>query len=54
MRKSDDFSSVLICWLDHGNRQKEVIPISMARHRRDELEAQGAVIYWSERVLASG
>ena len=44
---------VLIKWLLEGNHLEEKVPISIARHRRSELEAQGAVVYWSERVLAS-
>ena len=44
---------VLIKWLSEGNHLEEKVPISIARHRRLELEAQGAVVYWSERVLAS-
>ncbi len=45
---------VLIRWLYAGRRQEETVPIKRAKYRRNELEAQGAVIYWSERVLPSG
>lgn len=43
--------SVLIRWLQSGQRNEETVPVAMARHRRNELEAQGAVIYWSERLI---
>ncbi|ABI45646.1 hypothetical protein sync_2413 [Synechococcus sp. CC9311] len=42
---------VLIRWLEAGRRTEETVPVSMARHRRTELEAQGAVVYWSERLV---
>ena len=41
---------VLILWLQAGLRQEETVPLAKARHRRHELEAQGAVVYWSERI----
>ena len=44
---------VLIKWLFEGSRLEERVPVSLARHRRLQLEAQGAVVYWSERVLPS-
>ena len=28
-------------------------PLEQARHRRMELEAQGATVYWSERLVPS-
>jgi len=43
---------VLIRWLHAGRRLEETVPIEQARHRRHELEAQGAVIYWSERLAS--
>lgn len=42
---------VLIRWLQAGRRLEETVPLSRARHRRNELEAQGAVVYWSERLV---
>ena len=42
---------VLIKWLFAGQRREETVPLKKARHRRNELESQGAVIYWTERVL---
>ena len=42
---------VLIRWLQAGRRTEEAVPVAMARHRRNELEAQGAVVYWSERLV---
>ncbi len=44
---------VLIRWLYKGFRKEETVPIAKARHRRNELEAQGAIVYWSERLLIS-
>ena len=44
---------VVICWTFAGHRLEETVPISKAKYRRLELEAKGAVIYWSERVLPS-
>ena len=44
---------VLIRWLHAGRRLEETVPLSLARHRRNELEAQGAIVYWSERVVPS-
>ena len=45
---------VLIRWLHAGRRLEETVPLSRARHRRHELEAQGAVVYWSERLIPIG
>ena len=44
---------VLIRWLFAGQRLEEAVPLRMARHRRNELEAQGAIVYWSERLLGT-
>ncbi len=44
---------VLIRWLQSGLRQEETVPLAKARHRRHELEAQGATVYWSERLVPS-
>ena len=44
---------VLIRWLQSGLRQEETVPLAKARHRRQELEAQGATVYWSERLVPS-
>ena len=44
---------VLIRWLQSGLRQEETVPLTRARHRRQELEAQGATVYWSERLVPS-
>ena len=41
---------VLIKWLIHGHRLEERVPLGDARHRKYELESQGAVVYWSERT----
>jgi len=41
---------VLIKWLIDGHRLEERVPLTDARHRKYELEAQGAVVYWSERT----
>jgi len=41
---------VLIKWLINGRRVEERVPLCDARHRKYELEAQGAVVYWSERT----
>ena len=41
---------VLIRWLKAGQRLEETVPYQQARHRRLELEAEGAVVYWSERL----
>ena len=41
---------VLIKWLINGKRAEERVPLSDARHRKYELEAEGAVVYWSERT----
>ena len=46
-------SLVLIRWLLGGCRGEETVPLKRARHRRIELEAKGAVVYWSERLLRS-
>ena len=45
---------VLIRWLHAGRRLEETVPLEHARHRRNELEAQGATIYWSERLVSTG
>ncbi len=44
---------VLIRWLFDGRHLEETVPLAVARHRRNELESQGAVVYWSERLLRS-
>ena len=44
---------VLIRWLAEGHRLEETVPLRKARHRRNELVAQGAIVYWSERLLPS-
>ena len=44
---------VLIRWLLKGRRLEETVPLAVARHRRAQLEAEGAVVYWSERLLPS-
>jgi len=41
---------VIIEWLLNGKRSKEVVTLKEAKHRRLQLEAFGAVIYWSERI----
>ncbi|AII50295.1 hypothetical protein KR52_14320 [Synechococcus sp. KORDI-52] len=41
---------VLIRWMQSGHRLEETVPLAKARHRRMELEAQGATVYWSERL----
>jgi len=41
---------VIIEWLLNGKRSKEVVSLGEAKHRRLQLEAFGAVIYWSERI----
>tara|TARA_Y100000766_G_C18396581_1_gene360780 strand:+ start:129 stop:257 length:129 start_codon:yes stop_codon:yes gene_type:complete len=41
---------VIIEWLLNGKRSKEVVSIKDARYRRLELEAFGAIVYWSERI----
>jgi hypothetical protein len=40
---------VTIEWFLNGTRCKELVPLKKARHRKLELEAYGAIIYWSER-----
>ena len=45
---------VLIRWLKAGQRLEETVPYQQARHRRLELEAEGAVVYWSERLVHHG
>ena len=42
---------VLIKWLVNGHKLEERVPLADARHRKDELESQGAVVYWSERTF---
>ena len=44
------FSLVLLEWLLNGKRSKEIIPLTEAKSRRLELEATGAIIYWSQRI----
>ncbi len=44
---------VLIRWLFAGRHLEETVPVKRARHRKNELIAQGAVVYWSERLLPS-
>ena len=34
-----------------GHRLEETVPLAQARRRRLELEAQGATVYWSERLV---
>jgi len=41
---------VIIEWHHNGKRSKEVVSLREAKHRRLQLEAFGAVIYWSERI----
>jgi len=41
---------VIIEWLLNGKRSKEVVSFREAKHRRLQLEAFGAIIYWSERI----
>jgi len=41
---------VIIELLLNGKRYKEVVSLREAKHRRLQLEAFGAVIYWSERI----
>tara|TARA_B100000700_G_scaffold17523_1_gene17342 strand:+ start:113 stop:241 length:129 start_codon:yes stop_codon:yes gene_type:complete len=41
---------VLIKWLIDGHRLEEKVPLNDARHRKYELESQGAIVYWSERT----
>ena len=41
---------VIIEWLLDGKRSKEVVSLREAKYRRLQLEAFGAVIYWSERI----
>ena len=41
---------VLIKWLIDGHRLEERVPLCDARHRKSELEMQGATVYWSERT----
>ena len=43
-----------IRWLHAGRRLEETVPLALARHRRNELEAPGATIYWSERLVSIG
>tara|TARA_B100000214_G_C23973872_1_gene631658 strand:+ start:237 stop:359 length:123 start_codon:yes stop_codon:yes gene_type:complete len=37
--------------MQNGNRKEEHVPLELARHRRNELEREGATVYWSERLL---
>jgi len=41
---------VIIEWLLNGKRSKEVVSLKEAKHRRLQLEAFGAIVYWSERI----
>jgi len=41
---------VIIEWLLRGKRAEEVVSLKEAKYRRLQLEAFGAVIYWSERI----
>jgi len=41
---------VIIEWLLKGKRSREVVSLREAKLRRLQLEAFGAVIYWSERI----
>jgi len=41
---------VIIEWHLNGKRSREVVSLREAKHRRLQLEAFGAVIYWSERI----
>tara|TARA_Y100001970_G_C14229405_1_gene857672 strand:+ start:551 stop:781 length:231 start_codon:yes stop_codon:yes gene_type:complete len=41
---------VLIKWLMNGEHLNEIVPLAKARYRRMELEANGATIYWTERI----
>jgi hypothetical protein len=41
---------VMICWDLRGSRSVETVPVHEARLRRQQLELQGAVVYWSERL----
>jgi|TARA_B100000123_G_C25573344_1_gene359402 hypothetical protein len=41
---------VVIEWLLHGKRSRELVSLKEAKHRRLELEASGAIVYWSERI----
>ena len=47
------FQMVLLRWDLHGERFEERVPWQWARRRRHELEQQGAVVYWSERLAAA-
>jgi len=51
---SQETPVVLIRWLIAGQRLEETVPTKAARHRRHELESQGAVVYWSERLVETG
>tara|TARA_Y100001968_G_scaffold297456_1_gene306500 strand:- start:94202 stop:94324 length:123 start_codon:yes stop_codon:yes gene_type:complete len=37
--------------MQDGFNLEEIVPLTLARHRKLELEQQGATIYWSERLL---
>ena len=41
---------VIIEWILNGKRSREVVSLRDAKHRRLQLEAFGAIIYWSERI----
>jgi len=37
-----------------GERGEVTVPVHEARTRRQQLEQQGAVVYWSERLANPG
>jgi len=41
---------VLIRWDRDGQRGEITVPLEEARAQREQLERQGAVVYWSERL----
>jgi len=41
---------VIIEWLLNGKRSREVVLLKEAKNRRLQLEAFGAVVYWSARI----
>ena len=46
----EGFNLVIIEWLLNGERSREVVSLREAKRRRLQLEAFGAVVYWSERI----
>ena len=44
------FKLVIIEWLFNSQRSKEVDSLKEAKYRRLQLEAFGAIVYWSERI----